>query len=237
STSCDYSAIASAANSAAAKAGYSLSNYTNKFYVMPHNSACGWMGLAYIGYPYLAWSNGYNQLQVYTHELGHNFTLDHAGSVNCGTQVIGAGCSVAEYGDLFDAMGNKTAMHYNAMQKAVLGWLPPSSVVSHTGGTATYSLSPIETGGAATYAVKIAAASNRTYWIEYRQPLGFDVGLASYPHNGVQIRVASPFQNTSGYDDTELLDMTPGSPGGFGDATLLAGNGYTDSTNHITISV
>src|SRR5437660_8612584 len=86
----------------------------------------------------------------------------------------------------------------------------------------------LETGGASTYAVKIVAASSRTYWIEYRQPLGFDAGLASYPHNGVQVRVSSPFQNSSGYDDTELLDMTPGSTGGFGDATLLAGLSYTD---------
>ena len=237
STSCDYSAIASAANSAATKAGYNLGNYTNKYYVMPRNSSCGWAGLAYLGSPYLAWSNGYNSLQVYTHELGHNFRLDHAATVNCGTQVIGTGCSVAEYGDPFDTMGNKAAMHYNSMQKALLGWLPSSSVITHPGGTATYSLSPIETGGALTYAVKIAAASNRTYWIEYRQPLGFDGGIASYPNNGVQIRVAAPFQNSSGYDDTQLLDMTPGSSGGFGDAALLAGRSYTDSTYGITISV
>ena len=237
STSCDYSAIASAANTAATKAGYSLGSYTNKFYVMPRNAACGWSGLAYIGSPYLAWSNGSNSLQLYTHELGHNFLLDHAGSVNCGTQVIGTGCSVAEYGDPFDTMGNKAAMHYNSMQKALLGWIPASSVVTHTGGTATYSLSPLETGGALHYAIKIPAASNRTYWIEYRQPLGFDAGLASYPNNGVQIRVSSPFQNTAGYDDTELLDMTPGSTGGFGNATLVAGQSFTDSNYKITISV
>ena len=237
STSCDYTAIANAANSAATSAGYSLGNYTNKYYVMPRNAACGWAGLAYLGPPYLAWSNGYNSVQVYTHELGHNFLLDHAGSVSCGTQVIGTGCTVAEYGDPFGTMGNKAAMHYNSMQKALLGWIPASSVITHSGGTATYSLSPLETGGAPTYAVKIAAASSRTYWIEYRQPLGFDAGLASYPHNGVQVRVSSPFQNSSGYDDTEILDMTPGSTGGFGDATLLAGLSYTDSTYGITISV
>ncbi len=237
STSCDYTSIANAANAAATASGYNLGSYTNKFYVMPKNSACGWMGLAYLGSPYLAWSNGYNSVQVYTHELGHNFTLDHAGSVNCGTQVITNGCSVAEYGDPFDTMGNQAAMHYNAMQKSLLGWLPPSSVITHSGGNATYTLSPIETGGASTYAIKIAAASNRTYWIEYRQPLGFDIGLASKPNNGVQIRVSAPFQNASGYDDTELLDMTPGSGGGFGDATLLAGHSYTDSTYGITISV
>ena len=237
STTCDYMAIANAANTAATAAGFNLGSYTNKFYVMPKNSSCGWMGLAYIGAPYLSWSNGYNSVQVYTHELGHNFTLDHAGSVNCGAQVITTGCTVSEYGDPFDTMGNQAAMHYNAMQKSVLGWIPASSVITHSGGSATYTLSPIETGGASTYAVKIAAASNRTYWIEYRQPLGFDVGLSTKPNNGVQIRVSTPFQNTAGYDDTELLDMTPGSAGGFGDAALLAGQSYTDSTYGITISV
>ena len=140
STTCDYTSIANAANAAATAAGYNLGSYTNKFYVMPKNSSCGWMGLAYLGSPYLAWTNGYNSVQVYTHELGHNFTLDHAGSVNCGTQVLANGCSVAEYGDPFDTMGNQAAMHYNAMQKSLLGWLPASSVITHTGGSATYNV-------------------------------------------------------------------------------------------------
>jgi hypothetical protein len=128
-------------------------------------------------------------------------------------------------------------MHYNSAQKAKLGWLPSSSVVTHNGGTVDYTLTPIESGGGTTYAVKIAAASNRTYWIEYRQPLGFDVNLANYPNNGVEVRLSSPFEASSGTDNTELLDMTPGSAGGFGDATLLAGRSYTDSTYGITISV
>jgi hypothetical protein len=237
STTCDYTSIGGAANSAASAAGYNVSNYTYKFYVMPYNGNCGWMGLAYVGSPYQSWSNGYNSLQVYTHELGHNFTLYHAGSTSCGTQVVGPGCGVSEYGDPFDTMGNIAAMHYNSAQKSKLGWLPSSSVITHSGGTVNYNLSPIESAGASTYAVKIAAASNRTYWIEYRQPLGFDVGVANYPNNGVQIRVASPFESSAGNDDTELLDMTPGSSGGFGDAALLAGQSYTDSTYGITISV
>jgi hypothetical protein len=204
---------------------------------MPSNASCGWIGAAYVGAPYQAWTNGYNTLQAYTHELGHSHTLYHAGSSNCGAQVVGSGCSVAEYGDPFDAMGNIAAMHYNSAQKSRLGWLPASSVITHSGGNSTYTLSPIESAGASTYAVKIGAASNRTYWIEYRQPLGFDLGLAGYPNNGVQIRVSSQFESTSGADDTELLDMTPGSGGGFGDAALLAGQTYTDSTYGITVSV
>ena len=218
--SCDYTTMASLADAAATAAGYTIANYTNRFYVLPSATGCGWAGLAYVGYPYQAWSDGYNALWVYGHELGHNFTLYHAGSVSCGSLVLSVGCSVAEYGDRFDVMGNNSAagqqMHFNATQKALLGWIPASSVVTHTSGTKTYSLSPLEAGGQSTYAVKIpvAADTNRTYWIEYRQPIGlFDATLSNYPNLGAIIHVAEPFDNpctgSCFADDTEILDMSP----------------------------
>ncbi|HXX86593.1 MAG TPA: Ig-like domain repeat protein, partial [Casimicrobiaceae bacterium] len=244
--SCDFTTMGNLADQAATAAGYNIANYNNRFYVIPYNGACGWAGLAYIGAPYQAWSNGYNALWVYGHELGHNFTLWHAGGVNCSPQVLGGTCSVSEYGDRFDIMGNNSLagqqMHFNAAQKAALNWIPGSSVKTHSSGTVTYTLSPLESPGQSTYAVKIpvAADTNRTYWIEYRQPIGFDSGLAFYPNNGAQIRVASPFDypcSGCGGDDTELLDMTPGSSGGFYDATLVAGQTYTDSSYGVNVTV
>ena len=242
---CDFTTIGNLADQAATAAGYNIANYHNRFYVLPGLS-CGWAGLAYIGYPYQAWSNAYNVLWVYGHELGHNFDLWHAGSLNCSPQVIGGGCSVDEYGDRFDIMGNNRntneQMHFNAMQKSALNWIPASSVRTHTSGTATYTLSPLESPGQTTYAVKIPVASdaNRTYWIEYRQPIGFDSGIAAYPNNGAQIRVANPFDypcSGCGGDDTELLDMTPGSGGGPFDAALVAGQSFVDSTYGIRVTV
>src|SRR5262249_39053833 len=150
--------------------------------------------------------------------------LLHAGSLSCGSASIGGSCSVAEYGDPWDTMGNQRAMHYNAAQKSLLGWIPASSVKTHSSGSASYTLSPLESAGGATYTVKIPTTnSSRTYWIEFRQPIGFDAPLASYPTNGVQVRVSSPFEWSSGSDDTEIVDMTPGSGGGFGDSALLVG--------------
>jgi hypothetical protein len=220
STTCDYTSIANAANSAATAAGYNLSSYVNKFYVMPHNSACGWAGLAYVGSPYQAWSNGYNSGQVYTHELGHNFGLYHAGSVSC----LGTGCSASEYGDPYSTMGNQAMMHYDSYQKVRLGWLP--GYATHSGGTATYSLAPFEVAGGGNYAVTIPAASNRTYWIEYRQPTGhFDTV------SGVQFRVSSPFQSSSGSDDTEIFNS------GVALSGLPVGSTYTDSTYGISVTV
>ncbi len=238
---CDFTTVGNLADAAATAAGYVISNYKYRFYVMPMNGTCGWLGLAYIGYPYQAWNNGDNVVNVYGHELGHNFTLWHAGSLYCGAgQVIGGSCSVSEYGDPFDIMGNQSAMHFNAMQKSALNWIPSTAVKTHTGGTATYTIGPIESPGQSAYAVKIPAAVNRTYWIEYRQPIGFDLGMQSYPNNGAQIRVASPFEfpcTNCGGDDTELLDMTLGTPANYGDAALLVGQTYTDTTYGISIYV
>ena len=172
--------------------------------------------------------------------MGHNYGLLHAASLRCATSIGGA-CSSSEYGDPFGAMGNQRAMHYNAMQKAKLAWIPSTSVKTHTSGSATYTLSPLEVGGATTYAVKIPAAANRTYWLEFRQPIGFDSPLAAFPNSGAQIRVSYPFETlcsgcNSNSDDTELLDMTP-STTSFTDATLPIGQTFSDATYGINVTV
>ena len=234
---CDIGIIASAAEAAATARGYNVASYAGLLYVFNNVSGCGWSGLAYVGWK-RAYSNSTTNLLVIVHELGHNFGLAHAASLDCGANVIGGTCTSSEYGDPFDVMGNNRTMHFNAAQKAELNWIAPATVTTHTAGTTTYTLTPIETGGAARYAVKVPAAANRTYWIEYRQPIGFDSGLSSYPNNGAQIRVAAPFESLcSGcYDDTEFLDMTPATTA-FTDGTLVAGQTYTDSTYNIAIKV
>ncbi len=203
---------------------------------------CGWAGLAYVGFA-RAYSNNTSALWVIGHELGHNFGLLHAGSLRCAGVTWGAApsTSVAEYGDPFSTMGNSSNTgHFNAMQKDRLGWTTAAQRKNHTSGTATYTLNPIETGGLTTYGVRIPTSNaSRTYWIEYRQPVGtFDAFLKppTYPNAGAQVRVQSPFDKTSGSDDTELLDMTPAT-GSFGDAALLAGQTYTDAIYGISISV
>jgi hypothetical protein len=242
----DWKAIGSAAESAARALGtaYDPSAYNYVVYLFPNVPACGWIGLAYIGSPHKAWINGVGgfRTSAITHEMGHNFGLLHAASVRCSSGSIGGSCSVSEYGDPFDAMGNQRAMHYNATQKARLAWIASAAVKTHTGGAATYTLSPLEVAGGATYAVKIPTGSaNRTYWLEYRQPIGFDGPLSAYPNNGAQIRVASPFEtlcsSCDGWsDDTQLLDMTLGTSA-FTDATLVSGQTFSDATYGINVTV
>jgi hypothetical protein len=233
---CDTSIIQSQAEAAATAAGYNLSNYQNIVYLFARTGfSCGWSGLAYVGWG-RAWINQSTNLLVIGHELGHNFGLLHAGSLDCGAVVIGGSCSASEYGEPFGIMGNQSAMHINAVQKRILNWIPLSSTPTHGGGSQTYTLTPIESPGGSTYAVQIPAAANRTYWVEYRQPIGFDSGLSSYPNNGAQLRVASPFEASSGSDDTEFLDLTPATSA-FTDGALLAGQSFNDSVYGITINV
>ncbi|MEO8976039.1 MAG: S-layer homology domain-containing protein [Casimicrobiaceae bacterium] len=235
---CDINVISTLAEQAATAAGYKLNNYTNLVYLFEANSfKCGWSGLAYIG-----WGRAYilqtTSLLVIGHELGHNFGLYHAASLDCGASVDTAPCTSSEYGDPFDVMGNQRAMQFNVFQKNSLGWIPASSVYKHTTGTATYTIAPLEQSGATHYGISVAANRYRTYWIEYRQPLGFDAsGLAGVPSNGAQVRIASPFESIcSGCaDDTEFLDFTP-STTAFTDGALLAGQQFTDAFG-VTISV
>ena len=233
-------------DAAAMAAGFNPASLPGILYVIDA-LPCGWAGLGYIGWN-RAYTKGTASLLVVGHEFGHNFGLYHAGSLDCGASVIASsGCTVTEYGDPFDIMGNNRPMHFAAHQKNILGYFSgnATAVATHGSGSTTYTLGPIELAGQSRYAVKIPTSNTkRTYWIEFRQPLGFDSALSSFPNLGAQVRISSPFENncsgcTGMYDDTQFLDMTPATAA-FTDGALLAGQTYTDNSdaaNPLTIDV
>jgi hypothetical protein len=207
---CDFTTMSNLAIAAASAAGYDTSITSTKFVyvVLPGGSGCGWAGLAYVGYG-LAYSANVNALWVYGHELGHNFGLWHAGSVGCGAQVLGGGCSVSEYGDPFDVMGNIRQMHFNTKQKSVLNWIPSTSVKIHTSGTQTYQLSPLRLAVSRPMRSRFHQLHVADLLVEFRQPIGFDSPLSSAQPWGAD-SCGLALRIFDGSDDTEILDMTPG---------------------------
>ncbi len=228
-TTCDIGQITTLANDAATAAGFPPSNYDFPVYVFP-SIPCGWAGLASVGGGG-AWINEALSGYVTTHEIGHNYGVLHAHSLDCGAVSIGPSCSRSEYGDPFDVMGGDLR-HMNAYFKNYLGWLTGSSVATQGLGTVTYTMSPLESSSG-TRAVQLPTIAGRTYWLEFRQGFGFDAGLASNSNvvNGVLVHLGP-----SDVGGADLLDMTPATDN-FGDAALTVGNSFTDPAANMGVTI
>jgi hypothetical protein len=228
---CDFNRIQTEANYLAQQAGYNPVSYQRVVYVFPRLTACGWWGL---GGGSRAWINGQPQVLVFAHELGHTFGLDHASSLDCGAAVIGGACTRSEYGDAYSVMGAARAAHFTAVHKQQLGYFSAGQVKTHAGGTVTYTLSPMEVAGGSTYAVVVPASATRHYWIEWRQPIGYDAALTSGVTSGALLHVGAPSDYSC---DSCLLDMTPVTTTGFADGALPVGQTYFDATTNTAITV
>jgi hypothetical protein len=140
--------------------------------------------------------------------------------------VFGTNGSVVPNGDPYDTFGTEgTGANYSIFHKNFVGWLPGANIQSVTT-TGTYRIYAHDAETTITngryYGLTVAGYQGRTYWIEYRQsPLGGPTGLLI------------------NWGGLTLLDMTPGSAGGFVDAPLLIGQAFTDPNgvriNPITI--
>ena len=243
-TSCDTNAIVREADKAATAAGADLSGYARVIYMFP-SAACGWAGLGGIS------ASGQKQvfingasafaLRVIAHEIGHGFQLDHSDALECGASTLGASCSQLDQASPDDTMGSR-AGHYNVFQKERLGWLGTSGMPAITTVTASgrYTIEPLETQTLGVKGLKVAKGIDPAtgqpvwYYLEYRQPLGFDAILAGVGTltTGVSVIEGMPSQTGS---LNVMLDMTPesntlGRLTDFEDGTLAPGHRFTDSS-------
>jgi len=236
STICDGFAIEKAAKSAAQAAGFNLANYERFVYIFPKN-ACGYSGMGQVGAaPSSTWINGSMILRTVAHEMGHNLGLHHAHALDCGDTTLGSSCTSQEYGDTLDIMGySGTVGHFNGFNKERLGWLASSNIINVASGGNFY-LKPNSTQTNSGKVLKIAngldsSGQPRYYYVEYRQPTGFDAQLTDRgvvdPNNvfkGVAVHQASPSNGNSG----QLLDMTAGSNFvDMKDAALVGGRSFS----------
>lgn len=174
------------------------------------------------------------------HELGHNLGLGHANALTCrgpGGRIVplSADCTVDEYEDRYDAMGQEEVT-LNAPHRAALGWLDGRTRTVTSSGT--YRLAALQRPGSGTAALRIETGT-RTYWLEARRPIGRDRSLPEAITDGALLHLGSdePADTT-----TRLLDMTPAThpePGAFPvrDEALLPGRSWTDPEGSVRISI
>ncbi len=217
------------ARAAAARAGYDVDSYNLDIVAFKRIEAFTWAGLGYIGAKG-SWLNGYFTIRETSHELGHNFGLNHANlwKTTNGT-VIGAGESV-EYANPFDSMGGghtTVTHHFGTWFKTLLEWLPDASVKNVTE-PGTYRLQPHDLiTSTGLRALKIQKDWQSFYWIEFRQ------AITEYP---AVINGAVIYWGYGENAKSNLLDMTPNSTAGADDAPLAVGQSFTDTREGIKIT-
>lgn len=232
-----FSTMLSAARTAAAAAGYNYTNYTHDVVVTGSKPSVGFGGIAYVGARGAWLANGQWNLGVCSHEVGHNFGLNHAGFWDTTDgSVIGDGAAV-EYGNPFDHMGgasSSTDAHFGARQKNYLDWLPDADVVKITAnGTTTtrmraFDKSTALASGAKAIAVDRTGTSN-DYWLEYRQTY---TDTNAWMKDGVLLNWGDVNINNM---KPVLLDWTPGTSSK-DDCPVLIGRTFSDTAAGIHIT-
>jgi hypothetical protein len=244
---CDTAAIGTAARNAATAAGVNLAAYSRLVIAYPRNASCVVSGTAAVGGTTIYINGGINVANI-VHEMGHSFGLQHSTYLKCDNTPIGDTCTVSDYGDLFDAMGSSVnAPHYNAFQKERLGWLnasgvPPIGTVQASG---SFQVAPYEAANNDPKAIRVLKGTDATtgartwYYLEYRQPVGFDAPLAGLSYTNVMRGVLVHLVTEGDARSSRLLDMTPHSNTAYdnrNDAALAVGQSFTDAAAGITIT-
>jgi hypothetical protein len=224
------------ADNEARKAGIPVDSYKYVLYIFPNTYDCWGVAWAEGIVARRSWYNGSFYWNYAAHELGHDFGVNHSSSIDCNGKLIDsyAACEAIEYGDYYDTMGSGTN-HYNASLKDKLGWLPDNRLQEATT-DGTYSIVPLETSTLpGIQALKIKKPdTDQYYYLEYRQPTGFDSNIKPIITNGALIHTPEGSINRS-YIGSLLLDATPETKF-LEDEAMSDGRSVQDTINNIQIT-
>lgn len=253
---CDLNAVQNEADKQAANSGINIGNYDRIVYLMT-TAACGVAGSATMdGVPTRAFINGVFTAMNIAHELGHNFGLHHSRALDCGDETLGNSCTINEYGDTYDVMGNPDIGYFNTFQKEQLGWLNGTHAartleVTQSG---TYSIFNYETSDDQPVTIKIPRGTDAStgamkwFYIEYRQSVGFDDFLADRSYrfyrgdvtDGIVVRAATDGDGRSSnllhFKTDSQFHQAYGRNDWF-DPAMPVGDSYTDSDSGVTFSL
>lgn len=227
---CNADWIAQQARDAFIADGHNPQEYEQFMYYFP-SASCGWGGLAMLGSPQQperdSWYNGSFGCVVRNQEVAHNFGIMHTRFYSCyegGAQVpFSSSCNYEEYGSPYDPMGYGCG-HMATPDKHYMGWLEGCNVVSASA-DATFNIVPTETPCNGIQALRLPTFDGRDYYIEYRQPIGFD---AEEGTSGVLVHVSGDWDYFG--PNAYLIDLGEG-------AFMHAGDAYTDPQGTVTFTV
>lgn len=240
---CNTSGWINEAKVLAANDGFIASNYDHVITIgEPYPGSCGATRITgAFGRDIRIWGTVLSE-SIVTHELGHCLGHAHANAYKCfdvnGNPVSilpnTSNCLNEEYGDQFDVMGMSGQMaHFNGYHK--LEWLDPQNIltITSTSQAGDYFIKPIETASSGLQVLRIVRTPGQYYYLEFRQPTGFDQPFGSNGSltNGVSVRVAG----TNPGGNSRLLSMNPPSFNS-SDVALTVGNSFTDSSFGITLT-
>jgi len=186
---------------------------------------------------------------IISHELGHNFGSDHANLFNCGDYSTELprlkNCDLIEYGDRWSVLGGwRSFYHFNARHKEIFKWFDEEHIIN-VNQPGIYNIWPIEINNNKPKALKIKAGNEfyeRYYYIEYRQPIGFDSNIERRNPDITKGALFHIFYNfprnmNPHLSDTLLIDLHPPfiDYSNLGDFTLKPGETYYDNIAGISI--
>ncbi len=232
---CTYAAWGEMALATARSAGADLDGYDHLVFFFPATDACPFLGVGQQP-GNNTWMNGMS-IATFNHELGHNVGTPHAAARTCtgadGARVtLGTTCRDAEYGNPFDVMG-AGFRHTHAYNKAQARWLSGKNI-QIVNADGVYPLLAQERPSDGVQLLRIERDPTSFYYLEYRQPFGFDDFAAGAPAvSGLIVVIGSELR---GLGRSYLLDMTPATTT-LADAPLALGKSYEDPRAGVKITL